>query len=234
MMQKIITPPYVECPDNIRCGQTIILMILKHFLSEHEWTMQDADNICGYVEDKETMTHVAIQGMIEKGFEVINISGFDLEKYSKDYFSYMQEYHGEKIGLENIAMADHEMGCVVAKKILTSPHFSYIKRDWEWSDVERLLNEGYLLLTWVDSRKLDCRNNQTIVAGHYVLVYGYSKEYEVVQFHDGGSYVAMDDGEEFECNRAKAMRVGIDYFMNAAKSPSGPGGADLTAFRLQK
>jgi hypothetical protein len=234
MTRKIIVPSYIESPDNVRCGQSVILMILKQFMPEKNWTFQDADKICGYVEGKNTWNTVATQGMIEQGFEAVSISSFDRSKFIAQPKEYLIEEYGEEKAGHMFERSDVFAAVEAAKKLIASSSNQHIQRDWEWSDIQQLLKDGYLIDIWVNPFKLYNRNRHS-TAGHFVLVYEYDVEYDAVMFHDPGSIVLGDqETESFQANAWKSARVGTEHFINAAKSTKGDGGSSLVAFRSKK
>jgi len=233
MTRQIITPPHVEAPGSTRCGPSIILMILKHFLPEKEWTFDDADRICGYIEGKWTWSTACIPAMIELGFEAINFSTFDNNAFIENPEQYLVQQFGPEKAKINIDKCDIPMIVDILKTAKGSPYETTVSRNWQWDDVDRLLSAGYLLFTWVNSRALLCRQDESF-SGHFVLVYGYNPEKKYVLYHDaGGEMDSIDEGKH-ERNRFKGACFGIDHFMNAAKDENGDGGLTLIAFRLRE
>jgi hypothetical protein len=234
MTRKLVTPPFVECQDDHRCAQTIILMILKHFLPDKEWTRQEADEICYYIENLHTWDTAPIKGMVERGFEVVHFCRFDPDKYIADPKNYLYEYYDKKTADYMVEYDDVDRSVRIEKELKNVPHYRHVKRDWQWTDVEQLLDDGYLILTWLNPRKLYNRHKQDEVSGHFVLLFGYNSETKAVMVHDGGGYGEVPGEGFFQMNALKSYRLGSDHFMHAAKSDKTDGGNFIAAFRLRK
>jgi hypothetical protein len=232
-MTNIFAPPFVECQDSFRCAQTIILMILKHFIPEKEWNWKDADQICYYQEGLHTWDTAPIKGMVERGFEVVHYCRFDPDKYIADPKEYLYQYYDKKTADYMIEYDDIDRSVRIEQELKSVPHYRHIKRDWQWEDVEKLLDEGYLIFTWVNGRKFYNRHQQE-VTGHFVLLFGYAAKHRAVMVHDGGGYVEIKDEGYFQMNALKSFRLGSDHFMSAAKSDKTEGGNFIAAFRLRK
>lgn len=233
MTKKIVTPPFVECPDNMRCGQTVILMILKHFYPNKKWTWKDADKICGYKKGKATSTVVATSNMIKRNFESVVISQHNHDEYLKDPVKYIRSRNEPSKAEYILKYANIPLVIKSIKEVTKSPHSYHINRDWNWDDIDVLLRNNFMIMAWVNAQKLYARHNQnSSTSGHFVLIYEYNSEYQVVFFHDGGSYV--HGKQEFEMNRWKSGRIGLDYFMHAARNTKGTDGSSIVAFRPRK
>jgi len=232
-MRKVIIPPYVASPDNIRCGQSVILMILKHFMPEKEWMFEDADKICGYVEGKGTWTTVSILGMLDKGFDIVSYSSFDKEKFLLAPEKYLLERCGEAKAKETLETADMNSVIASEQRALVETDYHKVKRDWQWHDVKEMLDQGYLLYTWVNSRKFYCRNDDR-VSGHVVLIFDYNEKMGTVAFHDPGGYGSLSDKTPIHLSAGQPGEIGTDYFMASAKNIGAEGGSSLVGFRLRK
>jgi len=228
MKQEIIIPPFVESPDSFRCGQSVVLMILKHFIPEREWSFEDADKICGYVEEKWTWSEAAAVSLAEIGFEVQCITDFDIEAFLKSPENYFVKKYGPENGIEMLTLADMKSTVEYFNRYLSNPNILTIKRSWTVQDAIALLNEGYLLMTWVDSDVLSSLNLNG--SGHFVTVFHYDENLQRIIFHNPG-YLSSKLG--IYINAAKSTCIGIDHFMKAAKA-DGESGSSLTAFRLKK
>jgi hypothetical protein len=233
MSKKTIIPPYVSSPDNIRCGQSVILMILKHFMPDKEWDFADADKICGYVEGKWTWTTVFILGMLHKGFDVVSHSSFDKERFIAAPNEYLLERFGEAKTKMTLEHTDMDSMIAAEKQALTETDYQWIRRDWQWHDVKELLDQGYLLYAWVNARKLYCRNEDS-VSGHAILVFDYDEEMGSVTFHDPGGFGPLSDETRIHLGAWQAGRVGTNHFMAAAKNIGAEGGSSLVGFRPRK
>ena len=236
MSRKIITPPLVECPDSMRCGQAVILMILNHFIPEKNWTYEEADQICYYKDGIHTWDTAPIKGMIERGFEVVHFCRFDPDKYLANPTGYLSEYYDQKTVDYMLKYGGIDESIQIENELKNVEHYVHFKEDWQWNNVAKLLAEGYLILTWVNARKLYSSNKPNEnVSGHFVLLFDYDEKFQYVMLHDGGSIFPTDEEHiSFQCNLLKNFRIGSNHFMNAAKSDKTDGGNFLAAFRLRK
>lgn len=233
-MTQMIVPPHVECPDNIRCGQSVALMHLKHFFPERAWDFQDADKICGYVEGKWTWTTTALLNMLDLGMEIVSFSSFDNHRFLKEPVEYMYERFGQEKAKACIENTDIEKALESERRAMamSSDQWQNMDRDWQWSDAADLLAQGYLLSVWVNSRALYSRNDGQVI-GHMVLMFAYDPENDVVTYHDPGNVIDLD-GQLVQTNACKGARIGASHFMKAAKNPGAEGGSSLMAFRRKR
>jgi len=228
MSKAIITPPYIESPDNIRCGQSVTLMILKHFLPEKDWTFNEADRLCSYVEGKWTWSEAAALSLAQIGFEVVRYTDLDLEAFVEAPETYFFKKYGPEQGQETMDNIDLESSIDICKKYLANINIETIKRGWGLKDAARLLNEGYLLMAWVNPRLLYSRDKSD--SGHMVMVFHYDEASKSILFHDPGYHSSALGGTQV--NAWKSACIGIDHFMKAARA-GGNDGSELTAFRLK-
>lgn len=176
--------PFFGNPDNKSCGQCVYRMTLSHLFPEKTWSISEVDSICGVVKGKHTWQYLPIMTLADMGLDLQIFSTFDTEQFLINPEAYLIEKYG-KDGAKN-SIGNTDIPKVIAQ---ASEYIHYIKTskvvrhatDHTPEIAKNLLNDGYLLIMWVNSRKL---NNQEGFSGHLILVYD----------HVGSNFIAHDPG----------------------------------------
>ena len=171
--------PFFANPDSTHCFQACLRMILKYFLPDKEYSWDELDILTGKKNEKFTWRSKALIELQSIGFEIINWGLFDHSLFVKDPVGYLNKLYGEekaKIKIENCDLEyekqNSELLLEKVKSKITLPSIS---------DINNILDEGYLVLCNVNSMVL---NNKDGYLGHFILVNAVRNDHIIV--HDPG------------------------------------------------
>jgi len=113
------------------------------------------------------------------GFQIVNIEEFDYQRVAKDAEEYLVEVYGEKVAKEQVLHSDIPSVQETAREFVQKIRVDYRLPAFE--DIQKLLDEGYLIGCLVNSKAL---NRKKGYIGHFVVVYKCTSE--TIFFHDPG------------------------------------------------
>jgi hypothetical protein len=174
-----VSLPFFENPDNTHCFQAVLRMTLKHYLPDQDFTWRELEEITAKVQGLWTWPMTGELWLHDQGFELKIAEPFDYQKFVKEGPAYLVELFGEEVGNEQIKHSNIAQEIQYAKRLiekgLTENRIPTIP------EIMRLLDEGYLIICNVNSRRL---NNKGGYAGHFVLLTSYENEGLIL--HDPG------------------------------------------------
>lgn len=178
--------------NNVSCGQCVYRMALSHFYPEQDFSHTEMDVLCGAVEGKGTWPYLPVTKLSDMGLKIVTYDMFDTEKFVKSPVTYLHEFY--EAGTAQYCIENSDIDLVVAQAQTYLDHLKLNKlstiKSYHNPDILRgLLDDGYLINLWVNSRAL---NNQDGFSGHFILVYGY----------DGKNFMAHDPGGNDENGNA--------------------------------
>lgn len=176
-MKKI--PFFSNTEDNTHCFQAAIQIVLKYFLPQEEYSIEELDRITAKVKDLWTWPMAGILNLRKKGFDVVILDAFNYEKFSKEGTKYLYDLFGSEVAGEQIKHSDINQEIEFTKQMLKED-IRYIKEP-SLDEISKLLNQGYLVICNVNANSL---NNEEGYEGHFVVVYNVDSDF--VYFQDPG------------------------------------------------
>jgi hypothetical protein len=176
-------------------------MILKYYFQKEKYSWKELGELTG---KKEGLWTWPLYGMIrlkEKGFDIINMEDFDYEKFINLGKQYILERFGKEVGTAQIKNSDIPYEINNAK--IYQKNFDFPPCIPTFDDIKKLLDEGYLIITNVNSKAL---NGIDGYIGHFVLIYNLDEKNLFI--HDPG------------LPPFKARKVSHDRFTKAWAYPS--------------
>lgn len=217
--------PFFGNYDNRSCVQCCYRMVLSYFYPEKDWPQGYMDEFCGASPGKYTWMFQPITGLINLGFDLIMYSNFDAIKFLVSPIDYMTDKYGSEGAKVNLENTDMNKVLAQAKDYVESPEYHRTKRyshSYTVDLVKELLDDGYLLITWVNSGTL---NDLGGYSGHYVLIHD----------HEPGILIAHDPGGNFEDGTPKNQYpnrpIPHDLLMQSCLSGRGSDTGNLIAVR---
>jgi len=159
-------PFYSNTEDGLHCLQASIKIILKYFLPDKTFNWQELDKYTGFLPNGGTWATSSLLWLNNLGFEVKEISTFEIQRFLKSPNQYLIERYGKTIGEYGVKNSDMKFEQLQYQKL--SDKDVQICRVPELSDIKQLLDDQYLLIAYVNSQTL---NNNQGFAGHYVLIF---------------------------------------------------------------
>lgn len=176
-MKKV--PFYANLPDDLHCYQASLRMVLNYFLPKKKFTWKQLDRMTGQKKGLWTWATRGVLALQNMGFDIIDIEEFDYGKLARSAPAYLKELYGEEVGTEQIRHSDIPTVEKDAEEFVRRIPVDYRLPDF--SDVNRLLDRGYLIGCLVNAKKL---NGQTGYVGHFVVVFRCTDQ--TVFLHDPG------------------------------------------------
>lgn len=173
-------PFFPNTLDDTHCVQAVFKMILKYFIPDREFSFEELDQLSEKVKDKWTWTYKINLSLQKMGFEIIDMSTFDSQKFASLGQTYLIEHLGSKAAQKQMEKSD-----VAQAMIDAGQHIKVIKENLvvpEISDIKKYLDNGYLVGCMINAQVLQNKSGYT---GHAVLVIGYDKDNVII--HDPGA-----------------------------------------------
>ena len=189
-------PPFISnLDDSTHCVPASVGMVLGYFLPDRRFTMNELENLTGYVAGKGAWEMEELLRYPELGLEVQVILNVSYREFSERGFDYLEEIEGPDV----IEWARENTGDIELEKRRAAEVAKsgiHVFRVPTRDDITNLLREGWLVMVAVNARKL---NGEPGFAGHRILIYGADKQ--GVTMHDPGPppqkarHVSWDDLE---------------------------------------
>lgn len=178
-MIKHNVPFYPNTLDDTHCFQAAIRSVLKYFLPDKEYTWVELEIMTAKKEDLWTWPTQGLITLHRLGFEIIDMSGFDVETFIETGEDYLLSEYGKEFANEQIKHSDIDQERLFYRESI--PNIKYQKTLPTIEDLKALLEKGYLIICNVNSKAL---NNQLGYVGHFVVLIGYDKDH--LYLHDPG------------------------------------------------
>lgn len=202
--------------------------MLTSIFPEGDWSFEKMDDLCGAVPEKGTWPYKPLTELRRMGLDVTFYSTFDCSRFLEAHESYLLEQYGPEGQKYAMEQSDISSALIYAQSYLDAVRANTITEKNEYytpETVRRLLDEGFLINLWVNSRKL---NGLEGMLGHFILVY----DYDDTGFfaHDpGGNY--PDGAPE---NQFEARYIEDNKLIDAASPLEFGKTDDLIAIRVKK
>ncbi len=178
-MTRSSLPFYENTKDDTHCYQAVLRMALKHFEPEVDWTLSALDLLSAKRPGKYTWATASVIALLKKGYDVKGASLFDSERFVELGEKYLIEFYGVDDGNVQI------QNCNVAQEIRLTRQLNRLVppevREPDLQEVQKLLDDGYVVITNVNSRAL---NGLDGYVGHFVVVLKVGDD--GVEVHDPG------------------------------------------------
>ena len=171
--------PFFANPDNEHCLQAGIRSVLKYYLPEKDFSWDELEELTDFVKGKGTWANKVLVSLFDMGFQVKDISTFNIGKFIEDGDAYLHERYGKEAGLYAVENSD------IAQEQRTYARVNELgiheTRVPTMQDIKEYLDDGWLPCTTVNSKLL---NGEPGFAGHFVVIIGYDTNGVVI--HDSG------------------------------------------------
>lgn len=206
--------PFFGNPDNTHCFQCILKMIRKRDFPNEDMSWKELEEFTGKKPGCWTWATQGLVGMKQLGYDVINWREFDYKRFAERGSEYLIERYGLEKGKAQI---EH---CVISYEMDNARKLGEILQTRQglptWEDIERLVDQGYLVVCNVNSKAL---NHKPGYSGHFVLIYHLDDT--IMDMHDPGP------------PPQESRRVLRNDFLRAWEYPSSKE-RNLMAFKLVK
>jgi len=172
-------PFYSNTPENVRCVQACLRMILKHLL-DREFSWQELDDLTQSGPDEVTSPAAALVGMTKLGLQATLVADFDHLRFSEEGIDYVRHTHGDEVANWQLANGNVEKSRALSRDLFSSSVL-YEHRTPKLEYVNQLLEQGYGVFCGVNSRII---NNKEGYSGHSVVMLGLDDT--TVKIHDPG------------------------------------------------
>ena len=207
-------PFFSNTSDDTHCFQAALRMLLKYFYPSEDYTWSELDKITAKEPDMWTWPMAGVLWLKEKGLNVLVQEPFDYQAFYDRGVDYMKEEYGEEVAKAQEKNSDisgeQKRALEYINNIDISKQIPTIK------DIKKLLQDGYLPICLVNSKKL---SNKEGYVGHFVVVKGF----------DSNSFLIHDPGLPPHKNR----QVGFTEFELAWAYPN-KRAKNIIAFRKQE
>jgi hypothetical protein len=184
---SIKVPFYPNHPDKMHCSQAVFRSLLAYYCDEYlSW--DEIDALTKTVPGRGSWTMAAHMALAKKGIEVVNIEPFDYAKYYQEGNLYLKanfepntvKYYLEKSNLESV-----KEDIPIFLKLVR-----HETRKASITDIDRLLDEGYLVGSEINSRVLNSLKGFSL---HYVLIIGRDEYAYYINDPGGGSAPPLEN-----------------------------------------
>jgi len=174
-------PFFANTPDGTHCVQASFRIILKYFLPEHDFSYEQLDAMSQKQPGKGTWWPALLLKLSKLGIEVIDIEPFDYERFYKEGEAYVRSFYPEGVAKYHLKSTNLNDIKSLIPEFLQKVDIQ--SRPAKTDDIERLLNDGWLVAAALNSRTL---NDRPGFSGHVVVVYKADKHSGQLWLHDPG------------------------------------------------
>ena len=197
-------PLYYANPDNSHCFQCCLRMTLEHFTPAKSWTWEELCEMTGKEPGLHTWPTRIYAELQDSDYDSVIYDCFEYGAFSLNPETYLREKFSPEYAQEAITYSNIPAILKDVSRLLANKNIRMHRENYDAEDVKRLIEDGYLIIAWVDHAKIWKLENQC--NPHYVLVYGYD-DHGVIMHDPGGD----------EDTRQSALHVSWDAFFDANK-----------------
>lgn len=172
-------PFYANTSDDTHCYQAALRSVLKYFLPDEEYTWEELERMTAKKEGLWTWPTQGLLTLQKKGFDVVDISPFDIQAFVRTGGEYLLQEYGKEVADEQVKHSDIPQEQALYQEFLQSN--TYVRKLPTIADIKAFLDKGYLAICNVNSMAL---NNKPGYVGHFVVVIGYDNDH--LYLHDPG------------------------------------------------
>lgn len=177
-----MTPPFHANPDRHHCLQSTLRMALEAAEPGSRYSLRLLDILTQRQAKEGTWTHAAYLALGGLPVQALAIDPFDYKAFSDQPVKTVFETFPANVAMSMATGFDLVSAAQLAREVVEREPVPIEVRSADLADVDRLLDEGWLLIANVDAGVL---NDVTSPSGHSVLVYD----------RDGDDLVVHDPGE---------------------------------------
>lgn len=168
-----MAPPFIPNPDAFRCLQCTLLMALRHLgIAEHQGaplTLEHLDALTHRRPGEGTWTHAAYLALgTFDSLESLAYDTFDYEAFVDSPVKTLFDAFPPGAASQMASGFDLIEAASLAARLIESPPLVLNRAAPTLGDIDRLLDEGWLLIANVDAAQL---SGQGLPSGHSVLLY---------------------------------------------------------------
>jgi len=182
-MQNI--PPYYHNFDGTHCLQSCLRSVFEFFQPNKKWTWAQLEKLTNMRPKSPTWPMGFLSKLNKHGYEAVVIEKFDYKQFAVTPKNYLDHYFSKEQLVYVYKGLDIEQEVKASQAMIKAEdagHIQLLKRNSTAADIKKYLNEGYLIIHWVNSRALMQREGNV---GHFVLLYDMFDE-KTVTLHDSG------------------------------------------------
>ncbi len=172
-------PFYPNTSDGTHCFQAALAIVFGHIWPDRKFSIEELDVISAKVPGKWTWPTAAMIWMIEQGLDIKLIEDFDYNDFAVRGEEFLVERLGVDVARAQIANSEISQELGFAKEFAKIAPLECRMPSFE--DIEKLLNEGFLLICNINAAVL---YGQEGYSGHFVVVFAYDET--TVTIHDPG------------------------------------------------
>lgn len=172
-------PFYPNTSDGTHCFQAALASAFGHIWPARSFSVEELDRISAKVPGKWTWPTAAMIWMIEQGLDIKLIEDFDYNDFAARGEEFLFERLGPDVASAQIANSE------ISQELEFARTFAKIAplecRIPSFGDIERLLDEGFLLICNINAAAL---YGQEGYSGHFVVVFAHDED--TLTIHDPG------------------------------------------------
>lgn len=211
--------PYHANPSDSHCSQACLRMGYEYFNPEKSWAWQELDELTGHKEGLTTWNMKAYIETAKMGYDVVVYDPLDYAEFVKRPKEYITEKFSPAYAEETFRLSDMEQAVADAKELLATQGLNLHARSYNLDEYKKLLDDGYLVATWVDGAVVYGKANKCWP--HFILTHGY----------DDKGIIAHDPGGEDLINQQPNRHIAWDIFEKANKMNDKGERGEILAFR---
>lgn len=175
--------PFVpNTTDGMQCVVVAFRMIAMYLDKDFDIPMSEWAEICGYEQDKGTWAYGALVWFDKHSYDVRHYEATSVQDFVDDPKGALVRSFGSEVGRWCIEHTNIPAEVARAKKLLARPNILH-RQEPTNEDIQRFLDDGYLLRVNVNSSRLRGKDG---FIGHSIVVVGYD-EAGVIAHDPGGT-----------------------------------------------
>ncbi|MDO8498142.1 MAG: C39 family peptidase [bacterium] len=178
-MKRKQVPFFANTPDDSHCFQAAIQMVLKYFLPDKDYTIEELDKMTAKKEGLWTWPTQGLISLLKMGFEVVSMDAIDMQAFIDRGVEYIKENYGEEVAQQMDLHSDIRQGQQQYKEYLK---FNVHKKTVPTTDdIKSFIDQGYLVIANINSQILGGKSGYT---GHFVVIFDHDENNLIL--HDPG------------------------------------------------
>lgn len=206
-------PKHMKAPVINGCGQGCVHMVIDHF-EQAPISTDELNAVCGVKNEGAFSSTLDIaNGMASRGYDVIRISDIPSAELQEEPLKFMRAV-GFDPGEDSPILDERRVSAAIFQQNVKAGQIIEHERAPEVRDIQELINDGYALISWVNSSGL--AGNFNVTSGHYVVPITLDNDYVV--YHDPGA-ISEKYGERY----GAGLKAHTAFFDKAMRYPESCG-----------
>jgi hypothetical protein len=151
--------------SDFHCGQAVMSMMLSAYGMHFEF--DELDYLLKQKGVEGIWDMQILNVMSSFGFEGHKYSSLSMRRFAREGIPYMKWFFGKKRFLDEDRYTDWDVIRSEARRVLKDPYIKTFVRPAQYSDIQRYVRNGWMVVPFVNSLALQGREG---FAGHIVLV----------------------------------------------------------------